>query len=535
MWIPVNGSTPWYNLTATSAMNSAATAAYSNPAVATNVSITAATVTGAPTFPIGGYYVCVGATGTDAELHAGISFPLNLPAANIFNQAATDINYISNGASSSAGPDTYAAGTLLYNLGDPAIEASGQSIEVLKDSTYGTIPSGYACETGGVPSGGCPSPWNAETYLGLYLWNLAQNAATVGQVYWTFLRGLGYTSAAQVAANAPQCLIPSPSQLLPSVISVEQLSKMSAANLSVLYLATLAKLGYTFNASSSLTVLNICGKHVTVPPASWPLSTKAYGWIYVPNATGNSTGLGPQEFSSPDTWNYSGLIYIQPILSGMTVTLNSSWLLPDTVNPSVLFVQPISDSQTGGRRQALINQDAPTTCLTTALNCNQTGYIQVLGPLIGNSTRANGSAYPAHRDTNPYGYAVFLTACWYETNGSTNPNPTYGAPHPSTCQFGLNTISGNGSGGGCQTSLNPNCGGGGGCGIFGCGPTSECGPQGIFLFSALTNTLYGIWGNLFGIGCGLAEVVSIVIFILIFIVAVWLIAVVVRAVRGRGG
>jgi hypothetical protein len=533
-WIPVNGSTPWYNLTATSAMNSAATAAYINSPLALNVSITSNTVTGAPTFPIGGYYVCVSSTSTDAVLHASIAFPLNSVDLGIFDQQATDINYISNGASSGAGGDSYPAGTLLYNLGSPSITSSGKSIGVLKDSIYGTITSFYACEwSGGGGSAGCSQNFQAETYLGQYLWNLAFNAAKVGQVYWTFLRGLGYTSAAQVAADAPQCLIPSPSQVLPSVISTAALAKMSAANLTVLYLATLAKLGYTFNASSALTVFNICGHHVVVPPAPWPLATKAYGWVYVPNATKDSSDTTTQKFSVPDTWNYSGLIYIQPALSGMTVQLNTTWLLPDTINPSTLFVQPITNSQTGTTRSTPVNPNAPTSCLTSVKNCNQTGYIQVVGPLIGNSSRANGSAYPAAQDGNPYGYAVFLTACWYQTAGN-SANPTYGLPHSGSCHFGLNSLQGNGSGGSCLTTINPSCGSNESCGIFGCGGSNLCGPQGIFLFSSITNGLYQIWGSLAGFGCPLAEVLTIAIFLVLIVFVVLIVAAAVRAGRNRG-
>lgn len=294
----------------------------------------------------------------------------------------------------------------------------------------------------------------------VYLFHLEQVAETVGQTYWTYLRTIGYTSPSEVPAS---CLILNPGNVLPPTVTLASLEALNVTSLLAVYQSTMLAIAGTFNASTALNAYNFCGKHVVTPiqDSVIPFGTYAFGWVYNPNAMGNASGLGTQHFGTPDTWNYSGIVYLSPVLaSTLDVTLNTTWLLPSQ-SETVVLVQPLTNGSAGTTQPIRVNAQAPTQCLTyNASGCNTTGRnLVAVGWTLGNSTLLNGSAYPGHISASASGrWAVYLTACFQAVPGSPITDPTYQV-HQTTCSFARQTIGtfiGNQS---CDYTVSLSCGG----------------------------------------------------------------------------
>lgn len=154
------------------------------------------------------------------------------------------------------------------------------------------LTTAFAVNTGS--NGGLSAGVNAcgagTDYLATELNNILIGAENVAGTYWSFLTNQGYTSESQVPAR---CIVPTVSDALPSW-TPQQLAEAGVANLTKIYYAYLLQLGYTFNASASLTNVNFCGAHVKTPVGGWaslfgaPLPVNATGDIYIPNATGQT-------------------------------------------------------------------------------------------------------------------------------------------------------------------------------------------------------------------------------------------------------
>lgn len=230
---PIDGATPWYNL---SISTSYQVVNFSGPA---------------------GAYQAVWSSGAAAEFWPAISFPLT--------------------------SDDFPAHTEVEQY---VLENAGAAVSVWPSLPLGIDgitcgPSTYTCggNYGDTPT--ALSSVNAPSYL----FQLALSAANMGEVYWLTLRDLGYTNANQVPSR---CLILSPADLLPQDLTPTELASMNETSMLRMYYALMSNLAYTFNASSAITAFNVCGHHVTEPTGGGPIGfgTYAYGYIYVPNATG---------------------------------------------------------------------------------------------------------------------------------------------------------------------------------------------------------------------------------------------------------
>lgn len=459
---PVDGSTPWFNVTA-GAVHEIVNFTFAGPAQ--------------------GYRVCD--ADSSAAFYPEWSFPLNGIAESGVDLAPFQLMFVSAGGTDAE----FGNGTTILSGGCPYKPNSGGSFDV------------GAPEFGGPPT--CAHFVPGDQFFGRYLWSIASSAEVVGQTYWTFLRALGYHSISQVPAG---CIIPTPSQLLPPTIPVSDLASLNVTTLLTVYYATLSGLGKTFNATNALDVSNFCGHHVQWNQGlngTVAFGTYAYGWIYDPSQANASDGVTPQQFGVPSTWNRSGIIYLAPTLGPMTVTLNSTWVLSEK-NAVIAFIEPFTNG-TPGRSGTQVNPNAPTQCITGATTgCNATAAsMEVTGFMVGNSTKANGSAFPAfvHVADGP-GVAVFLTFCAKAVPGSPTLAPTF-EPSAGVCLFDHSTLNGTATLWGCGAVIGANCN-------SGVGPilasSNLCG-QSFPIWATVVSTFASFTGTS-SIGCLIAEVLA---------------------------
>lgn len=373
------------------------------------------------------------------------------------------------------------SGSLLY-IGTGTTDAG--------KADYASVPI-TATATGGstVTLGGS----NSQTSMVAYLNTLEQNAAVVGQTYWTFLRGLGYTSIAQVP---PQCIIPLPSTVLPANMPPSTLAGLNVTQLLDLYYSYLYQLGYTFNATSGLTVSNFCGKHLTFNFSNVVLQFGTYGigFVYLPTATKNSTGLGPQKFGVPSSWNQSGQVLVSPAFRDMSIPVNQTWLLPQK-EPSFVLVHNTTPSHIYARGNV-----TPNTFLFEFAT--------------GNSSNLNGSVFPTQVETTVASgnVSIYLTQCWLAANATAF---ALGLPttwtHPTTCVFHVGTIN--------FTSPTFPCGS-----VLGTPCSVPTGPAGLTLGASCGQTLVvwstfvAAWASVTGtspLGCIVAEALAAISLIIV--------------------
>jgi len=501
--IPMDGSTPFYNLTITTAPQYNVT--FLGPSNA---------------------YRAVWSAGATAEFFPAISMPLSSadfpsPTSQLEQYALID------GASFS-----------LWGRGALQVSGFGSCFGFFTcANTYGDTPSA-----------------NSTAYAPQWLFTLAVSAATQGEVYWLTLRNLGYTSANQVPAR---CLIPSPAQLLPQDLTPTQLASLNATAMLRIYYALLGNLAYTFNASSEITSFNVCGHHVTLPTGSSPIGfgTYGYGYLYNPaNGTiRNANGTVGQVYGNPETWNYSGVVSLAPAIGAFTVPIGTPWLLPDD-NPSFATVQAFgvlngtADNHTNSKTGvAEVVANGPTQCAVAsppAMNCSlDNSPLQVLDYLGGNSSANHGitgSAFPTHEDGSGAGWSLYLTACFTAQANAGVQNVSYTETLAGGCAFDHNTI---------NSTVYFVCSGGEFVfNISSCptpppilvvgSSTGLCGTGGLTAWydAWIGSIVSGIAGPFQGIpliGAGLGCILGWVAVIAIFVIIVIAIIFVIRFVRGR--
>ena len=182
----------------------------------------------------------------------------------------------------------------------------------------------------------------AQLNLGSYLVALAARAVAMGQTYYAFLRyDLGYTSASEVPAD---CLIPSPSQLLPPNLDYQDMEGLNETSYLSLYMAELNALGKTF-ANASLTSSTICGKHPVWNPdneTGFAFGEYGAGYIYVPNATGTDTVPAPPSYESTTSSAAAG----EPSTDTVAVVAGDLMVLEATAYATQATVPTDSQSNT---------------------------------------------------------------------------------------------------------------------------------------------------------------------------------------------
>lgn len=356
----------------------------------------------------------------------------------------------------------------------------------------------------GCGSSSCPSfqlfgLGGGATDLFPSIWNLESQAGAIGQLYWSFLRGLGYRTPASVPAN---CIIPNPADaFLAYGIPVAQMATMNFTSLEAVYYSYLSTLGYTFGASSALSAVTFCGKHVVIQQAGqfpWLNSyVNATGDIYIPNGTSSVGGI--QHFGVPSSWNVTrAQILILPVLANYTPVLNETWLGSEKNPLNVIYIT------NAGTNLSLVNY---------------------LNFAVGNSSQTGGSAYPTAIDPKGgVGVAFYLTGC-----------SLYGK-NTSACAFYHGTFFSNGTWTNCgnmTTQATPECStsGGGSPAV-----TTSCGGN-VPFFGTIVNSLFGFFGNLLGLGCPLAllvgGIITVVIVVVLLVVVVYAVRAGYSAARGR--
>lgn len=172
---------------------------------------------------------------------------------------------------------------------------------------------------------------------------LEVSAVTNGQVWWQYLRNLGYTSPLQIP---PEYEIPPPFDVLPPTFCFNNVSIMqnqsgfckvtlNESELESLYSAWLNSMYLFFNSSNyrnNGTFESCQQKSVGCIP--WAnLNTYAVGDIYVP---GNKSEV----LSNVSTWQYKGTqILLEPYIHSVRIPVGQRWEVPANDQFSVYLVQ----------------------------------------------------------------------------------------------------------------------------------------------------------------------------------------------------
>ena len=195
--------------------------------------------------------------------------------------------------------------------GSPAIANMPGPVGVVPVSTTPLCVEANAvglCSTDAVGSvAGSTDAYGGVAKLLPIVEGIITNAETNAFVYWTYLRNLGYTSAAQVPAD---CTIPMPSFSLPPSMA-DQVANLTYAQQYSFYLAWINSLATFFDTAQNATTF-CTGHPVYGGPgnSTWSdLSTKITGFIYVPGQVWNaSAGLtaGTPVFGNTSRWTFNG-------------------------------------------------------------------------------------------------------------------------------------------------------------------------------------------------------------------------------------
>ena len=225
------------------------------------------------------------------------------------------------GAYDSGVVDGYTGGAI--SSGNPG------NLDVLDSGTVvslGTGNSAYTAATHTASLSAGPIGTNYPTWLGA----LEYKAAVSGEVYWSFLRAIGYTSPSQIA---PDCIIPMPYQVLPSDLN---LGSLTQTELQTLYLSWLQGLGNFYNVTLSAT--NFCGTQSQhqfhLGDAIWGnLLVNATGDVYLNNGTSpialNGTALGSELYGNLSTWALTHeQLLLMPTLGTVHIPVGIKWQVP---------------------------------------------------------------------------------------------------------------------------------------------------------------------------------------------------------------
>ena len=410
-----------------------------------------------------------------------------------------------------------------------------------------------ALETGNAPIQVCDPSTN---YTLTEMTTLLQAALNVGDAYWAFLRGQGYTNENQVPTR---CIVPNPADIIsPNVLGgAAYLASLNATNLLALYLGYLGRLSSTFNETQNLTnasfggfcghvikcqtvLYNVCNGIVGLGNAP----VIALGSIYVPPAECEAD-LGQhcngEVISNPKTWPIVNTQMLwQPSTGTYSLVLNQTMELP--------YANPADLIYTGNNSTGNAYGYANLTCQTgayNALGCTPTTPASVYQipqfqfHVAGNSTVVTTSIFPADLNLSVgAGWATRVTACAVLNvsafNGNWAQNQNY-TRESGVCNFNETLIH--------SWVTNDTCLIPAGCGLCppDCpppppGPGVQCpGTADLWVFGNIVNGVATIFGNLPIVGTDLGCFVGYVVLVLLFVVLIYLAVVVFRAVRGRGG
>jgi hypothetical protein len=378
----------------------------------------------------------------------------------------------------------------------------------------------------------------ASLNLYTYLYSLEHTAGNVANAYWSFLHLLGIYSVSElVSYDGGKCYIPPPNLLIPSNIPPSELATANATQMLNLYLMVLNALARDFNGTNfSLGSSTFCAHGIPQALGNTSIGFSVYGlgYIYNPSARDNANGTASQVFANPETWNFSGEIFLAPSLSAIHPSVNTTWLLPTSQTTFAYVIPMVSNLSIKGYTHVV--SDAPTTCVVHDTNCQVGNLYAYVTTLEGNSSHLGGQAYAGGIPSNSTaGNSVYFAGCYDAESATVFIDPVYAS---GPCLFNVSTLIG--SGGPCGVYGGVVTQSGASCRspppppppppiAAGCGGT-------IFLLSTIVNGLANAFGNLLGFGCTLAWIVGLLIVVVLVVVVIYIIIAAVRAVgRSRRG
>ena len=454
--------------------------------------------TAANSFQMGGFGWAASyftTTGAEETSHSGVGCTYSSEPANQ-GLSATSFN------SGTAGPSVGALTWIVAGNGDCG--ASSSTTILTTPDPAGIVQCAPTYSGSGETSGnGCVTSGTAITTI---TGQLIANTTLSGQVYWAFIRSLGYTSLGSIPAN---CIIPAPYMALPSQFDVGNLSLNQTI---ALYESFLQGMGNFYGANSAFSV---CHGPVQSPYnyTTWVfanLYVEMWASIYINSGTAAVNGTGAamagELYGNVSTWAFVNAtctpalggechnplypavtgqteiqnVLIAPTQKSIAIPTQTKWAVPAD-NPLLLFAY---NSHTG-------------------LNVYR---------LNGNGTKDLG---PNGWGSSTGGDSIYLNACFVNSTSVTNctvtlatwniyvgqvgpPPPPPPPPPPST-------------------------------GV-------ECpGTSSLWVFGSIVNGVAGVFIGIPFIGSGLGCFIGYVVLVLLFVVLIYVAMAVINIVRGRRG
>jgi hypothetical protein len=248
------------------------------------------------------------------------------------------------------------------------------------------------------------------------------NAIASGQVYWNYLRALGYTNPAQIPAKFQ--ILP-PAETMPPTMCIDNVSiyggtgyngaclNLNYTELNSLYLAWMASLAHFFNSTTYQNGPSPCSSAGNC--TSWGnLNEYGRGSVYVPGAA-SSTGH-TEVFGNVSTWNVtdSQLLFFPEIVSD-SIPVGQVWEVPSNGPLEVYVVQAGELLSLTGNGTA-VAQVAGNSGLVPAAN-STAGDALYLQSCDDNGTNASAC------DVSPYMVNITIVQLLCSLNSSTCPSP----------------------------------------------------------------------------------------------------------------
>jgi hypothetical protein len=248
------------------------------------------------------------------------------------------------------------------------------------------------------------------------------NAIASGQVYWNYLRALGYTNPAQIPAKFQ--ILP-PAETMPPTMCIDNVSiyggtgyngaclNLNYTELNSLYLAWMASLAHFFNSTTYQNGPSPCSSAGNC--TSWGnLNEYGRGSVYVPGAT-SSTGH-TEVFGNVSTWNVtdSQLLFFPEIVPE-SIPVGQVWEVPLNGPLEVYVVQAGELLSLTGNGTA-VAQVAGNSKLVPAAN-STAGDALYLQSCDDNGTNASAC------DVSPYTVNITIVQLLCSLNSSTCPSP----------------------------------------------------------------------------------------------------------------
>lgn len=377
--------------------------------------------------------------------------------------------------------------------------------------------------------------------------NTEYAVSNTSEAYWSYLRGLGYTTEASVPAS---CVIPAPSQVLPPTLLPSTLMNLNYTTIENLYESIINAIATSYGASGNVTYTgcasgtpNVALSNTYNPILSPvdPLGVYGEGYMVLspPKTSAAESGGLPSEcpvtswlpayITTPQKWcgigeskSVSGIFFMAPTTASAPTRVGDVFEFGTA--PDNVWFQPFFDATSSHAFYAWLG---PSSCANVTLphnGCNTTTQTSYYWPVDGNSTFSGGSVYNTSNGslTATSGDALYVTAC-FSANGAVNNssgNPTNASKWVKTttagalCDFKNGSITTNPWNITCHGIIAANCGrsGGGGGGVLTGGSCGVLSFAANALSTALSKIPY-VGSVLAGLACLIVEIVVVLVIV----------------------